>query len=130
MFKDEFLDINKHVLLININIHKYKHRFKIWGCSGMNKYEIIEIIRQLNPEIEIKYNARVNGVFGSFVRGEEGPESDLDVLVDFKEGANLLDLVGLSIYLEEKLDIPVDVVPVDTIRKEIKKQVMKEAISI
>lgn len=96
----------------------------------MNKEEIIKIIRQLNPEIEVKYNARVKGVFGSYVRDEQGPQSDLDVLVNFNEGANLLDLVGLSIYLEEKLNIPVDVVPVDTVRKEIKKQVMREAVII
>jgi predicted nucleotidyltransferase len=92
--------------------------------------EIISHIRKLNPTIEKKYKAKVKSIFGSYVRGDENPESDLDVLVEFKDNANLLDLVGLSNFLEEKLDIPIDVVPEDTIRKEIKKQVLKEAIPL
>lgn len=47
-----------------------------------------------------------------------------------KDGANFLELVGLSIYLEEELKVPVDVVPVDAARKEIKKQVLEEAVPI
>jgi len=48
--------------------------------------------------------------------------------VEFEQNANLLHLVGLSIFLEEKLNIPVDLVPLDTLRKEIKEDVLKEAI--
>lgn len=96
----------------------------------MNIADIIETIRQLNPIIEVKYKARVKGVFGSYVRGEERQDSDLDVLVEFQEGANLLDLVGISNYLEDKLKIRVDVVPVDTLRREIKDQVLEEAVPI
>jgi hypothetical protein len=58
------------------------------------------------------------------------PESDLDVLVEFSDNANLLDLVGLSQFLEDEIHIKVDVVPIDTVRKEIEKQVMKEAILV
>lgn len=96
----------------------------------MNTAEIIETIRQLNPIMEVKFKARVKGVFGSYVRGEERHDSDLDVLVEFQEGANLLDLVGISNYLEDELKIRVDVVPVDTLRQEIKDQVMEEAVPI
>lgn len=92
--------------------------------------EIVEIIGQLNPLLEAKYKAKVKGIFGSYVRGEETRKSDLDVLVEFQKGANLLDLVGLSNYLEEKLHLSVDVVPVDTIRPEIKEQVFKEAVPV
>lgn len=92
--------------------------------------EIVEIIGQLNPLLEVKYKAKVKGIFGSYVRGEETRKSDLDVLVEFQKGANLLDLVGLSNYLEEKLHLSVDVVPVDTIRPEIKEQVFKEAVPV
>ena len=92
--------------------------------------EIIEIIRELNPLIENKYKARVLSVFGSYARGEESKSSDLDVLVEFYPGANLLDLVGLANFLKDELNINVDVVPVDTLRPEIKDQVFKEAISV
>jgi hypothetical protein len=36
----------------------------------------------LNPQIQEKYKAQVKAIFGSYVRGEETPESDLDVLVE------------------------------------------------
>ncbi len=80
--------------------------------------------------MEAKYNARVVGVFGSYVKGEQKQDSDLDVLVEFKDKANLLDLVGMSNYLEDELKIKVDVVPVDTIRPEIKDHVFREAVYI
>ncbi len=46
-------------------------------------------------------------------------ESDIDVLVDFQEDADLLDLVGLGLFLEERLGRRVDVVPRKALRKEI-----------
>ncbi|HHV81354.1 TPA: nucleotidyltransferase, partial [bacterium] len=69
----------------------------------MKKEDILDILRSLQIEIEEKYNAEVIGIFGSFVRGEEKETSDIDVLVDFNESADLFDLVGLSLFLEEKL---------------------------
>jgi predicted nucleotidyltransferase len=49
-------------------------------------------------------------VFGSVARGEAGPGSDLDLLVDFEPGASLLDHVGLVQGLEELLGVGVSVV--------------------
>ena len=115
---------------INTKINKIKYLLIEKGMVKMIIQEIVEIIGQLNPLLEAKYKARVKGIFGSYVRGEETRESDLDVLVEFQKGANLLDLVGLSNYLEEKLHLSVDVVPVDTIRPEIKEQVFKEAVPV
>ncbi|MFO7966804.1 MAG: nucleotidyltransferase family protein [Archaeoglobaceae archaeon] len=94
----------------------------------MRKEEILKVLRQVNSEVQQKYKARIKGIFGSYVRSEEHPESDVDVLVEFEEGADLFHFVGLSLFLEEKLGIKVDVVPYDTIRKEIKDQVFEGAI--
>lgn len=69
------------------------------------------------------------GIFGSYVRGEQKESSDLDVLVRFFKGATLLNLTGLANFLEEKLAVKkVDIVPIDTIRKEIREDVLKEAV--
>ena len=62
--------------------------------------------------------------------GEQKKESDLDIIVKFYKGATLFDLVGLADYLEEKLKVKVDIVPDDTIREEIKKEVLKETVFI
>jgi uncharacterized protein len=45
----------------------------------------ISILRQHLPEISRKYSVSYLGIFGSYVRGEQESESDLDVLVEFEE---------------------------------------------
>ena len=97
-------------------------RRKIKGVS-----EILGILSDLKIEIRQRYKAEIKGVFGSYVRGEQREGSDIDVLVEFNEEANLLDLTGLSLFLEEKLNCHVDVVPESSIRKEIKESVLREA---
>ena len=57
-----------------------------------------------------KRRAHRIAVFGSVARGEAGPDSDLDLLVDFEPGTSLLDHVGLFQDLEELLGVGVDVV--------------------
>lgn len=94
----------------------------------MNQEEIIKLLKELTGEVEQKYKARIKGIFGSFVRGEKHEKSDIDILVEFEEGANLLHLVGLSLFLEDKINMPVDLVPSDTLRKEIREDILKEAI--
>jgi len=96
----------------------------------MKKENIIEILRDVTGDALHKYKAQIRGIFGSFARGEELESSDIDVLVDFNEGADLLDLVGLSLFLEEKLDRPVDIVPTDTIKSDIRGIILGEAIYI
>ncbi len=92
--------------------------------------EIIDLIKSLKKNIKKKYRAEVVGIFGSFVRGEEKETSDIDVLVDFDEDADLFDFVGLSIFLEERLGRKVDVIPRDTVRPELKEIILKEAVPV
>jgi len=89
---------------------------------------IIKTLKSLEREIKKGYKAEIIGIFGSYVRGEEKESSDVDILVRFLERATLFDFVGLANFLEEKLTIKVDIVPVDTVREEIKAQVLKEAV--
>lgn len=94
----------------------------------MNKENIIKILEEVAEEVRQKYRARIKGIFGSFVRGEVHETSDIDILVEFEENADLIDFIGLSIFLEEKIGVKVDIVPYDTIRAEIKDAILKEAI--
>lgn len=94
----------------------------------MSKEDIIKILKQVNDEVQQRYKVRIKGVFGSFVRGKEHAGSDIDVLVEFENGADLIHFVGLSLFLEERLGLKVDVVPYDAIRTEIKENILKEAI--
>lgn len=94
----------------------------------MTREQVIEVLRSVTEESLLKYKAHIRGIFGSVARGDESDNSDIDVLVDFTEKADLFDFIGLALFLEEKLLRPVDVVPQDTIRSEIRNAVIKEAV--
>jgi len=64
------------------------------------------------------------------VRGEQREGSDLDVLVEFDDNANLLHLVGLAEFLEEKLHLRFDIVPESALRTEIREIVLREKVTI
>ncbi len=55
----------------------------------MDINEIKERLNELKKEIRQKYKAEIIGIFGSFARGEEEKESDIDVLVEFKESIRM-----------------------------------------
>ncbi len=96
----------------------------------MNKTKILKILADLKGEIRQKYKAQVKGIFGSYARDEQKDTSDIDILVDFEEDADLFDFTGLALFLEEKLNLHVDVIPEKSLRKEIKSSVLKEVIRV
>ena len=96
--------------------------------STMNTEDLLVRLGALKPEMAAQYKVREIGLFGSFVRGEQGGGSDVDVLVDFEEGADLFDLVGLALFLEEELQREVDVVPRRALRAELRETVLREVV--
>ena len=92
--------------------------------------DILRTLRNLKAEARGRFKAELKGIFGSYARSEAKAGSDLDVLVEFDAGANLLDLVGLSLYLEERLGCPVDVVPESALRPELRSGILQETISL
>jgi len=65
-------------------------------------------------------------IFGSFARGEETKESDVDILVKLGKNKTLLDLIGLKFELEDKLGRDVDVVSYGGIHPLLKSIILKE----
>jgi predicted nucleotidyltransferase len=96
----------------------------------MDTKELLSKLRELKPTILADYKAKDIGLFGSFVRGDQSENSDIDVLVEFEEGANLFDLVGLGQYLEEALQHKVDVVPKSAIRPELRESILQEVVPL
>lgn len=74
--------------------------------------------------------ARRIRVFGSVVRGEDDPESDVDFLVEMAPDRSLLDRGGLLMDLQELLGREVDVVAEGNLREEIRERVLGEAQSL
>lgn len=91
-----------------------------------HKDQILGILRELKEEIADRFKVRDIGLFGSYVRSQESEASDVDILVEFEQGADLLDLVALGVFLEEKLGRKVDLVTKRALRPEIRDQVIRE----
>jgi predicted nucleotidyltransferase len=70
----------------------------------MNRATILEKIAQALKE----QGATKVAIFGSYARGEERPESDIDVIVEFSERKSLLELVKIERELSETLGMKVD----------------------
>lgn len=77
-----------------------------------------------------KYRAENVHLFGSVVRGEEHPDSDIDLLVDFQPGASLLDQVGLIDELTAQLGQKVDVVSSRGLNKHLAQRILQEALRL
>ncbi len=71
------------------------------------------------------------GIFGSYARGDNKKDSDIDILVEFKESPSLLTLIKLENDLSEILGTKVDLVTTGALKnKRIKKSIKKDLINI
>lgn len=87
----------------------------------------IEDLRPAILAVTRDHGARDVRVFGSFVRDEQTPESDVDLLVELPQGATLFDHAGLLIDLEEALDRKVDVLTYNGISRHLRRRILSEA---
>jgi len=92
--------------------------------------ELLAKLKALKPRVTAQYKVREIGLFGSFVRGEQRENSDIDVLVEFEEGADLFDWVGLALFLEGVLQRRVDVIPKKALREELRESVLSEVVPV
>ncbi|MBC7321195.1 nucleotidyltransferase family protein [bacterium] len=72
------------------------------------------------------------GIFGSYVRGEQREESDIDILVEFEEGAKigLLKFINLENYLSELLGAKIDLVEKLSLKPRLSKHILKEVVML
>ncbi|MFB7305062.1 MULTISPECIES: nucleotidyltransferase family protein [Bacillaceae] len=92
----------------------------------------------MNPIIEVLYrnldslryyNIQKLAIFGSYARNEESEDSDIDVLVAFKEGyATFRNFMGLKQYLESLLQKEVDLVSEKAVKSELLPHILRDAI--
>jgi len=88
------------------------------------------VILQENRAILQDYHIKALYLFGSVVRGEDKPGSDVDILVEFQPnaGVGLFGLARLQRRLEEILGRPVDLTTPDALHKALKDRIIKEAV--
>ena len=92
--------------------------------------EIKNKIRESMPIIRDKYKVKTIGVFGSYIRSEQGGDSDIDILVEFYETIDLFTFIELEDFLSETLGVKVDLVMKDTLKPRIRDNILREAVTV
>jgi uncharacterized protein len=95
----------------------------------MNSHEALETLRRSEQALRAR-GVRRAALFGSVVRGENRPGSDIDIMVEIDPDAHItvFDYVGLKQYIADLFDGPVDVVTRDGLKSHIRPAVMDDAV--
>jgi predicted nucleotidyltransferase len=96
------------------------------NMKAMTSSEIMTKIKDNLGRIR-GYGTRRIGVFGSGIRDELTPKSDIDILVEFEEGKKTFDnYMDLLFFLEEIFNCKVDLVIKESIKPELEKYILEE----
>jgi predicted nucleotidyltransferase len=92
--------------------------------------DVLNVLRSQRSELRESYGVRKLGVFGSYVRGENRPRSDLDLLVEFDRVPTLFEFVRLERHLTTILGVKVDLVMKTALKPEIGKRILAEVMLV
>jgi predicted nucleotidyltransferase len=94
--------------------------------------EIKHILQAQKPYLAERYGVTEVGVFGSYVRGDQRPDSDVDILIELERPPriSLLGLVDLEYYLSGLLEVDVDVAIKKNLRKRTGRRILGEVVSV
>lgn len=91
---------------------------------------LIAILHPHLPALKQHYHIKSLSLFGSYVRNEQTPDSDLDVLVEFDELPGLLTYAELQQTLSDLLHIPVDLVHRPDLKPHIGERILAEVVMV
>lgn len=92
-----------------------------------SRADIKKTLRQHLSELREEYGVASFALFGSYVRGEERPDGDIDILVTFKDPPGLLAFIELERTLSDLLGQPVDLVTQNALKPRIGNHIRQEA---
>lgn len=90
----------------------------------------LDLIKQKAVPILKEAGVIRSALFGSYVRGDNTNESDIDLLIDVPRGTTLFDIVELQIRLEESLQKKVDLVTYRSIHPRLRESILEHQVQI
>ena len=96
----------------------------------MRKDEVFKILTKHKPELVRRFGVTDLALFGSTVRNEARPDSDIDILVSFDGPATSKRYFSVQFYLEDLLRCPIDLVTDKALRSELRSYVEASAIHV
>lgn len=93
--------------------------------------DAISLLRLHEQTLKKQFGVAHIGIFGSFARGEERPDSDVDVLVTFRKGKETFNnSTGCKFYLEDLFQRKVDLIMKGALKKRLKPHIPDEVIYV
>ena len=90
--------------------------------------EIKAILIPYKPFLIERFKIQELGLFGSYVRGEQTKDSDVDILVEFSQVPTLFDLVEVEYLISDKLGLPVDLIDKKSLKAALRQQILNETV--
>jgi uncharacterized protein len=91
--------------------------------------DALTLLRQHEPELKKRFSVTKIGIFGSFARGEERPDSDIDILVIFQKDRKTFDnFMGTRFYLEDLFNLKVDLVTDAALKPLIRDPILRDVV--
>ena len=99
--------------------------------KAMRKEEALDKLKQ-RAEAVRALGATSLYLFGSVARDEAGPDSDLDLFIDYDPSRkfSLVDLVGIKLFLEDELSTDVDVTTRSSLHPRLKQKIENSAVRV
>lgn len=95
------------------------------------KPDVLALLEAHLPEIRERFGIETLGIFGSVSRGEDTPDSDVDILFTFRKGCiSFANAIYLEAYLEKLLGRKIDLIPEDALSKYMLPDIQKDVISV
>ena len=95
----------------------------------MERNQVLELLQAHRAEIDAM-GVKSLAVFGSVARGEANPESDVDILIEFRQPATFDGYMQTKFYLEDLLGCPIDLVVRQALKPRMLPVVEREAIYV
>lgn len=97
---------------------------------SVRRNDVLAVLTRLKPDLAQRYGVTRLALFGSTVRDEASPESDIDIVVGFDGPATSERFFGVQFMLEDELGRPVDLVTDKAMRAELRPYIEREAIDV
>jgi len=96
----------------------------------MSRNKVLKVLESEKDTLRKEFGVVKIGLFGSYARGDQKRNSDVDLFVSFDKNADLLSLIGASDYLGKKLRKKVDIVTPNGASKRLVQEISGELINL
>ena len=98
--------------------------------TPLTREAVLRLLSQHREELRRRFRVKSMALFGSVARNEAGPQSDVDILVEFEGPATFDGYMELKFYLEDLLGCRVDLVTTRALKPRLRPYVEKEAVYV